>query len=153
MNLELSTVLLNQHCQSQKKLRKKVSVSCIAGMSLQTLTISSSVFVGRMRKTIRIGPRSAGYAMSALAVQMWVLDVTNLSSTIPGLSRSAVNGVVIAGRGASTGLIRLAGRGDSVWARVETRVSPWFGLLGGDLERRLRKLLVRDSWLGTHDDR
>ena len=84
-------------------------------------------------------------AISALAVQIWVLDIANLSSTIPDLSRSAVDGIVIAGRGASTGLIRLAGRGDSVWARIENRESSWFGLLGGDADRRLRKLLIRDS--------
>jgi hypothetical protein len=85
-------------------------------------------------------------------VWMWALDVANLSSTIPVLSRSAVTGVVIGRRGASTGLIRLAGRGVSLGTRVKNRGSSWFGLLGGDTERRLRELLVRDTWLGTHDD-
>lgn len=79
--------------------------------------------------------------------------VANLSSTIPGLSRSAVTGVVIARRGASTGLFRLAGRGVSLWTRIEHRDNSWFGVMGGDVERWLRKLLVMASRLGTHDDR
>ena len=80
---------------------------------------------------------------------MRVFGVANLSSTIPGLSRSAVTGVVIAGRGASTGLFRLAGRGVSLWTRIENRNNSWFGVIGEDADRRLRK----GSWLGTHDDR
>lgn len=103
--------------------------------------------------TSRSGPRPAEYVISAFTVQTCVLDIANLSSSILGLSRSAVTGLVIVRRGASTGLIRLAGRVDPLWTRVKNRDGSFFGFLGGDVGHRPRILLVRDSWLGTHDDR
>jgi len=85
------------------------SVSCIAGLSAKTLTMLSSVLAERMRETTNIGLRPAGSAVLAFADLRWASEVAYVSSTIPVLSRSAVNGVVIARFGARTRLFRLAG--------------------------------------------
>jgi hypothetical protein len=95
--------------------------------------------------------RPAGYAMSVLTdKRWWAPKVAYLSSTIRILSRSGVGCVVIARLSACTGLIRLAGQGGSFCTRVENGKPSWFRLLGRDVERGLRKPLVRDFWLGTH---